>query len=309
MIALAISALLGLYLFLPDFLFDRFAYVYVRLKKPQRTTPEDVFAGILAAAIPFVAAWILSLNSWYVGHYPFFIDEAVAIKNADYQTVLSGIISDSFLNLHLPDFWSASAHVIWHQARFLTWFYILLFVEIKIVVFLTTKYGEWKDNPFYRSTVGETIFRRASEWHVLLTPFAFPNKNLKIQVDVITNDGHLYQGNVGDHFVDTDGKLSGILLKDFKRFRFEALQDHRKRGFEREVNSYWRNIPGANFYIPGEKIMTLNIRYELSKPDLFATLQETVNKLIREHKFKIKVSQPEHPSDPSHPSGSSAASA
>ena len=71
MLALVVSALLGLYLFLPDSIFDRFAFPDVRLKKYKKTTIEDVFSGVLTAGIPFVAAILLSRENWFIGHYPF----------------------------------------------------------------------------------------------------------------------------------------------------------------------------------------------------------------------------------------------
>src|SRR5437016_2023746 len=123
MIALAISALLGLYLFIPDFLFDRFGYRYVQLKKTQRKAPEDIFAGFVAAVLPFAFAWILLTNSWYAGHYPFFVDEPVASKYADYRTLFSAFISDSYFHDHQTEFWVSLRHIFRHQVRFLCWFY------------------------------------------------------------------------------------------------------------------------------------------------------------------------------------------
>lgn|ERR1017187_1847842 len=67
MIALIASALLGLYVLLPVFLFDKAAEPFVRLKRHERSKTEELVVGILIAGIPFcfhVAAFSLGLARW-----------------------------------------------------------------------------------------------------------------------------------------------------------------------------------------------------------------------------------------------------
>jgi hypothetical protein len=310
MLALAISLVLGLYLFLPDFLFDRLAYRYIRLKKSERTTVEDILAGIFAAGIPFIAAWLLSAWSWYVGHYPAFIDQPAAEKVADYRMVISGIISEKFLESHIDAFWNALPHVLAHQFNFLICQYFFLLVEIALVVWLTEKYGDWQERRWYRATVGNTLLRRASEWWVLLTPFAFPNRQKRsVVVDAMTSDGHLYRGSVEDFFLDADGKLTGILLKDFKRFQYALLKKDREEGKDvSKTDAYWKKIDGANFFVPYEKIVTLNISYQLKTGDLSEAIRKKVQEFLREKKIKVSISgvppqsaAPSHTAPPPHP--------
>jgi hypothetical protein len=56
-----------------------------------------------------------------------------------------------------------------------------------------------------------------------------PSKeDVDVSVDILQNDGILYQGRVADYFIDSDGKLTGILLENVSRFDREAYNDARK---------------------------------------------------------------------------------
>src|SRR5579864_3757676 len=115
MLALIASALLGLYVFFPDFLFNRFTAQFVELKKHQRSKFEDIVAGLTVAAIPFFATLLASHFIWHVGHWPLPVAESAADKIADYKTVFSAAYSDAFFNAHQQQFWDASHHVRTHQ--------------------------------------------------------------------------------------------------------------------------------------------------------------------------------------------------
>ena len=53
------------------------------------------------------------------------------------------------------------------------------------------------------------------EWEPLLTTILFdPRENRRVEVDLMAADGHLYRGTVEDHFLDKEGGLRGLLLKD-----------------------------------------------------------------------------------------------
>jgi hypothetical protein len=75
MIALIASALLGLYIFLPVFFFDKAAEPFVRLKRHERSRTEEFVVGILIAGIPFALTFLLSHILWHVGHWPFSLSE------------------------------------------------------------------------------------------------------------------------------------------------------------------------------------------------------------------------------------------
>lgn len=72
-----------------------------------------------------------------------------------------------------------------------------------------------------------------------------------------------------------DGSLSGLLLKEAKRFRRSELQEDRKNNCAKATNAYWTAIVGpGQFYIPVEDMANLNIRYVISGEALSKTLQQ-----------------------------------
>ena len=133
---------------------------------------------------------------------------------------------------------------------------------------LTASYGSFRRMRLFDALVGKWLFKRASQWHVLLTPFLFPKKNRpSVFVDVIVVDGHLYRGRVGDFFLTGNGDLAGLLVKEVRRFQYSKYEDDRKalpEGQKLRKDDYWRDIPSANFIIPNEKIVTLNVTYEFA---------------------------------------------
>jgi len=280
MLAIIASALLGLYVFLPDILFNRLAYSLVRLKKPQRTRFEEILSGIEVMFLPFVLTALLSGRCWLLGHWPFHLDQTVAQKFEDYKTVFSAAYSDKYFNAHFQLAWSAFSNVKAHQLRFLFWMYIFLMLQILIANAMTIWFGELSSYTLYRRTFGQFLLGRVSHWQVLLTGFLFPRSNQPtVHVDVMTSDDHLYSGTVADHFLDRDGELTGILLKDFRRFQHKHFEEDRAAGKAAASLDYWKTIPGANFYIPADKIANINIRYETPEPILLNQIQELLNNM------------------------------
>lgn len=295
MIALIVSALLGLYVFLPDFLFNRLAYPFVRLKKPQQTRFEEIVSGVGVIFIPFCVTVLLSWQIWYVGHRPFPSAQSVAEKYGDYRTVFSAMYSEAYFRDHYDFCWNAIGHVVLDQARFLLWLYVLLGVQIAVVNVATVYFGELSRFPVYRKTFGRWLLARLSQWHVLLTGFMFPRSSqTTVVVDVLTSNDKLYSGTVANYFVDRDGELSGLLLHNFRRYYFAQRETDRQAGRLLQESEYWEAIPGANFYIPADKIANLNIRYEVPSPALVADLQEFINSLKLGDDVTVSL-EPENP--------------
>lgn len=290
MLAIIASALLGLYVLFPSFLFARLTAQFVELKKNQRSRFEEIVAGLTVAAIPFVITLFASRISWFAGHWPFPIDEAVADKYSDYRIVFSAAYSDNYFNANQKQFWAAAHHVWSHHLRFLIWNYVFLFGEIWTVRQATKNYGSWRKYWIYRKLYGDTVLRQSSQWYVLFRAFMFPyNRKPRVMLDVLTTDNHLYDGELADYFVDSSGNLSELLLKGFRRFRFAEFEEARKAaGNDRKgVRSaeYWTTIPGANFLIPYDKVANINIRYVFSE----STLTDGAQLLLRELKLPSGV--------------------
>jgi len=281
MIALIASALLGLYVFLPVFIFDKMAAPFVRLKRHERSRTEELVVGVFVAGFPFAVTWFLSHHVWLVGHWPLSMEDSAAVlKIRDYQTVFNGLYSEHFFEAHLDQFWASFWRVWDHQLRFFLWNYLLLFIEIFIFMTMAWQFGRLHQQRWFKSTVGKVFLKRVSEWEPLFTSLVFhPREKRNVEVDLMTTDTHLYRGTIENHFLGKDGELRGLLLKNAKRFKYRELEADRKEGKQKPPEQYWKPIPGANMYVPFEKTVTLNLRYELSNPDLLKKLKEKVSSL------------------------------
>ena len=87
---------------------------------------------------------------------------------------------------------------------------------------------------------------------------------------------HLYRGTVENHFVGKDGELRGLLLKDAKRFQYSRLESDRVAGKMGAIEQYWKEIPGSNLYVSFDKVVTLNLRYELPPDVLLQRLRDKI---------------------------------
>lgn len=281
MIALVASALLGLYVFLPVFLFDKAAEPFVRLKRHERTKIEELVVGILIAGIPFTITFALSHFFWFIGRHPYFLtDSESALKISDYQTVFGGLYSEHYFETQIPQFWESFWRVFHHQARFLTWNYLFLVIEIVVALTITLQFGRLNQYRWFRQTIGRVLLRRVSEWEPLFTPFVFhPSDQRHVEVDIMTTDKHLYRGSVENHFVGKDGELTGLLLKNAKRFQYAILEADRVAKKQKPTEQYWKDIPGSNMYIPYDKTVTLNLRYELPAVETLRRLSAKVTSL------------------------------
>jgi hypothetical protein len=280
MIAIIASVLLGFYIFLPEFLFKKLAFNFRLVTRTAKGRFEDIFAGAGVSLLPFLLTVIASRACRFLGHWPFPVEQSVAAKYLDYRTVLSALFSDSYFQQHLDAAWLALSHVRSHQMRFLFWMYVALALEIVSVVLLTYFFGSLSRYRLYRWTFGRIFLGRASHWEVLLTGFAFPRRSRpQVAVDAMTSDDHLYAGTVADYFLKPDGELSGLLLKDIKRFQFTRLEEDRKSGAAPDPRDYWKEIPGANFYLPADKIANLNIRYEPVPDELLDDVKRLMKQL------------------------------
>jgi hypothetical protein len=303
MIALVTSFFLIFYILIPGALF-RFATSFssIKLKSFQRTRTQEATFAVAVALLPFALAL---LGVWYMPvmrHQPFAIREGTnASRRQDYRRVGELILTGDLPKLtgcvsspaEAPcaaanPYWSSLTQVLRRQARFLCWYYLVIVAEGWAFGFLAGKYGAWQRTPKNRHRLAirlydwftrKFILPNISEWHVLLTGFNWPRGVLVI-ADVLQNDGHLYRGRVEDYFVDPDGKLTGILLRNVERFDLHAYrlaQD--AAATNREIiasENYWKTIPSKNFYIGQTAITNLNIRFAPGESKALGELTQQV---------------------------------
>jgi hypothetical protein len=279
MLALIASVLLGLYVFLPVFFFDRLAIPF-RLKG-ERSRTEEIFTGILVSGVPVLMTWGVSRFCYVVGHHPFAVSDAAFLtKIEDYQRVIAALYSESYFRAYESATWASAWIVLRHQLRFFFWTYFFLAMEIVVMRLIVHNFGRLNQYGWFKERIGPILLSKGSEWQPLLTSFVFdPKEKRSVEVDVMTTDGHLYHGTVENYFLKPDSSLSGILLKNAKRFQYSKLEADRVRCAESgkelpRTESYWKVIPGANLVIAYDKVVTLNVRYELQSGDLLKTLQD-----------------------------------
>jgi|HubBroStandDraft_6_1064221.scaffolds.fasta_scaffold00185_16 hypothetical protein len=270
MIGLLATYFVVAYLLIPSGLFRSFYSLFLpRIIKFQRTRLEEFTFAILAAILPFSLALALS---WTVCVQPFGVQgKSSTERRLAYRTFVAPAINDKLLleAEQQSGFWSAANQVIRRQVRFLIWYYLLVLLEAYIYARLTANYGLWRatltgwQRQLYLWIADKVLLPSVSEWYLLLTPFSYPPEpQREVWVDVLSTLDILYQGHVIDHFLDKEGELSGIFLKSPRRFdRKKLLRDIQQGNAKRDMDSYWRDIPSNNLYIPSDKITNLNVRY------------------------------------------------
>ncbi|WP_263355798.1 hypothetical protein [Acidicapsa ligni] len=301
MIALVTTCFLVFYILIPGALF-RFATSFssVKLKSFQRTRSQEATFAVAVALLPFAFALA---GVWFfpvMRHHPFQIREGTYTeRRIDYHHASELLVTSDLSKLlgcgQQPEpcparnhYWHSVDRVLRRQARFLSWYYIAIFAEGLIFGLSASKYGDWQSKAgrsrhrrfaaAYNWVTRKFILPNISEWHVLLTDFNWPKKDRVLVVaDVLQNDGHLYRGRVEDYFIDPDGKLSGILLRNVDRFDLHAYRKAQEESGEIVTSeNYWKTIPSENFYISHSAISNLNVRFAPGKTTTFEDLTRDV---------------------------------
>jgi hypothetical protein len=317
MIALVTTFFLVFYILIPGALF-RFATSFstVKLKSFQRTRTQEATFAVAVALVPFALALIGVWTLPVLRHHPFPIREGtLAERRLDYRRVGEMLLTSDLSKLAacnpaapcpaIQSYWSSLDLVLRRQARFLSWYFLFTFAEGLAFGLFASKYGDWRataqtrHNPLIRLYSWFTrkfVLPNISEWHVLLTGFNWP-KGVLVVADVLQSDGHLYRGRVEDYFVDTDGKFTGILLRNVDRFDLYAY----RRAQETAVNpqtlaseNYWKTIPSENFYITQTAISNLNIRFAPGGDDM---LEDVTRDVLSGEAIEgqITIEEPESP--------------
>jgi hypothetical protein len=301
MIALVTTYFLVFYILIPGVLFRFLTSWFVPLKLFERTRTQEATFAVAVAILPFaftlVGVWHLPV----VRHDPFPVAEGTAAQlHQDYRRI-AGLITSSDASKQLslnPSAgaptandanWQALNRVLRRQARFLTWYFALIAAEGICFGLLARRYGDWRNESkgyrFRLWLIRTFILPNISEWHLLLTGFNWPKRDhIVVSVDILQNDGLLYQGRVADYFIDPEGKLTGILLEEVNRFDREAFHQtqassspassspaspshasssHSISRVEPPISSaaFWKPIPGSRFYIGQGSISNLNVRF------------------------------------------------
>jgi hypothetical protein len=273
MVALIISYFFLAYLLAPRAIFRLCSGLFLPLKF-ERSRSDEIAVAFWLSVIPLLISFGV-----------FVVAPPTQSTVRDYKTVFAASYIESAFARDPEGFWRSLQNVGLAQLKFVGLYYSLVFGEAFIFVVLLRMYGSWKRFPPYRKLVQEVLLRGVNEWHVLLTDFNFPSKpKRKVIADLMTQEDHLYQGDVAD-FIDKDGGLSGLVLVSPRRFDRPGYLRAREKVDDVEVADYWKDIPGENLYVPGEKILSLNLRYE---PTPIEAAETATRQLSREG-LKVEV--------------------
>jgi hypothetical protein len=287
LIAVVASLFLVLYVLVPGALFRLITSITLPVKKYQKTQTQEITFAVVSTFLPF---WVAAVLVWTVAVWPFSTNEGLQQRRAAYRTVYAAIVDDKQMDDAVAKgrYWPAVNSVLRRQSRFLVWYYLMVCAEAWLFWWLATRYRikgkRWRDR------IGAMLLPPViSEWHALLTPFG-RNRRAEIELDVLSTDGILYQGGLEDYFFNTEGDLSGVLLKKAARYDRIQYSAHQQADFNavvqkwpeipshkftRESPTYWRSIPGADlFYIPRERIANLNVRHVTPREEIAKATQE-----------------------------------
>ncbi len=279
MTAFIFSLLFIAYVVIPGIIVRRLFSFLVPLRKIQWTRTEEVSSYVIACIVPFIIATLFVRHVYWFGHHPLAFDDSLTQKWSDYKNVFSASYSDKFYLENREAIWEAVRRIIRRQLRLLTWFYSATALVTFVMATATFFYGDLRRLKFFGWFIEKFVVPSVSEWYAMLRPFTFPHAPRRIvMLDVLTADGTLYQGEVGDYHVDGNSCLTGILMRNSRRFDRRGYARDKEDKKAGPTENYWRKIPGHALYILADKILNLNITY-LPEERLDALAEKNLKKL------------------------------
>lgn len=212
MITLAFTYYVLAYLLIPAALFRWFASAFVTLRNFQRSKSQEFAFAVGTAILPFLAACLLIYSGRWI--WAFAVQTGWEQRWADYK-LLYQTLADKFpvTDKGISDFWIAVGRVWRRQVDFLSCYYFLTLLEAGVFAILVHAYPVLRSNKTYSYLARKLVLPHLSEWTLLLTPFNFKNQpSREIWLDILSSDGVLYRGLLGQFFLDTNGSLTGLVL-------------------------------------------------------------------------------------------------
>jgi hypothetical protein len=278
MLAFLASFVLIAYVLIPGTLYRTVFSFFIPPRYFQRTKADEIRFAVLASVLPFFFALLIMSAT----DHPRGVPDSFEQRRLDNLTVVAGAYSEQVFRQDPSHFWEAFNRVMRRQTRLLAWYYLGLAVEAMLLGAASRRLWRFLGKAYLRWIAEQFLVPQISEWYLLLTPATFPPKPaLNVQLDLLTSDDHLYRGLVvpGSYFLDKEGMLTGVMLKQARRFdRRKYLQDEMDPGSPK-AERYWKEIPGHNLFVPYKTILSLNIRYE---PKLSVDASTILNRILSE---------------------------
>jgi hypothetical protein len=261
-ITLTFSAFVAAYLLVPNALFRFLLGWFVPVRAFQGTKTEEITRAVVTL---FFIFWFSLILVWYVPGFkswPCTFADTPQLRASDYSVVAGGLYSEAIFKDYGQAFWNALWRTLRRQAHLLCWYYVFVFATALLTGFVSRRYGRWRHNSLYSRFADAYLLPHISQWHAILTGFTFPEKTT-VKADVLMTDDTLYRGEVAEYFLNGDGSLGGLFLKNPERFdRPRYLNERDTWGTTRPIKIFWRQIPSAKLYLLGSKIVNLNLNYE-----------------------------------------------
>ncbi len=203
---------------------------------------------------------------------------------ADLQTVFSGAYSTSFFDGHEVEFFR-SLHALYWINLCLLWRLYLLVVLFALTLNWTIRHyrglrGHMRLG-WQKGVLATLVLPRISEWHVLLSGMLLPADDLLLAADVLTKSNTLYQGQVQDKMLGSDGSLQSITLAGPRRFLRDEYRKALEAGGATDRETYWKPISGNLFVILGSDVVNLNLRYIRKQTPTSRQFSEEERQLLR----------------------------
>jgi hypothetical protein len=283
-LAVLFSLLLTLYLIIPEAIFRTVFGWYVPPRNFVLSRAETAYRALVVALLPLALAWACSWYVPFVQTFPFSVTGNTAeLRRSDYKLVTSALYSEEEYRNSKKEFWPAFSRCSRRQARLIAWYMLVIALEAWLAGWLAANYAEFKTFSLYNWLADKFLFSYISEWHPLLTPYMFVDKDTTVQADILCTNGILYQGIVTQHFVK-DGTLTGIFVTEPKRYNRDRYVKDRealeKEGKKPDKDAYWQKIPSENLYFFADKIFNMNLTYR--PPAGKVADDEAVRKLVIE---------------------------
>jgi hypothetical protein len=267
MTALFLSFVFLAYVVIPGTLFRRLFNLFVPLRRFQWTRAEELTTSVVTTVPPLIFAYLLVHFTYWFGHHPLDILDSITQKWTDYKDVLSASYSEKFSTENRQAILQAVERIGRRQLHFISWYYLGTAVEAVVAGVFTRYYGNLRKYRLLGRFIEKFVLPGLSEWHVMFTAFTFPRRPERVvQVDALTTEGTLYQGQVGDFHIDANGSLTGFLLKKARRFLRGECKEDKKAGKLAPKEKYWRSIPGDSLYLLADKVSNLNLSCLASVP-------------------------------------------
>ena len=260
MLAVAVTLGFALYILGPD-LFSRFALGFIVPRRAiSLTRSEEVLRAVVWASVAVALSVFWAHKDG---------DLSRNLVPTDLQNFFSGLYSEQYFRDN-RSVWFKSLHsILWLNICLLARIYAIVAAVSFFLSALITDYAKirhlLRNHPRARRLLAFLVLPRIAPWHLLLSRLQIAEDDLNVHLDILTKQGILYQGRLGDKMLAPDGGLTSITLADPRRFQrehyLEAIRATKEGSSPVSSEAFWRSIPTNLFLIMGSEIQSINIRY------------------------------------------------